>query len=739
MGLEERKGHRDAMTRHDPLWAILTSQNKKGRKWDSEAFFATGRRDIAAVMAYINSLASPPRRKALDFGCGLGRLTQALCGYYDECVGVDSAPGKIRQARKLNQFGDKCRYLVNATPDLRLFADGTFDLVYSASVLPHIHPASSRNYVQEFLRILAPGGIVLFQMPGHPRLPGEPGHSRRHRAHIELLSAPGFGRVGSMLEVQARVTNLGDSPWLPDEASAEQPVRLGCHWLDTAGNLLVLDDGRAGLPREVQPGGAIDLALQVRAPKDAGTYVLELDMAQESVTWFKDRGSATVGCEVQITSPYGQLHHVARRVEHRLRTSIDGRRFVPGQEPQAVPQKEVLALLEANGGVALDVREDNWAQPGWVSYTYCAAKSPVQGIKRRFRPTSVIVPVWNGETIIRQCLAALYDSPADVPSEVICVENASHDGSRAALHEFPTVRVLPQHVNLGFAGGICAGVAAASGDLLFLLNQDALLRPGWSAALAEALEAHPEAGIAGCTVYHADGSLDHAGACIARPQAEGVHLTDRGDGTPRKVEYVTGAAMAIRRSCWDAVGGFDQGFYPAYFEEADFCLRAAERGFSTLYVPQAEVDHVRSSRESEADPVKHWANEQRSRYRFVSKHFRGALLDEFFAYEIAAIMSESWLANAIGRVLGARDTLRGLPDILARRSAELGGPVADDVRLRLVVGFTEVMRAAFAAAQRLTKEWQLPSISSAADSDERWEAVERRLSLLEILVSYDYR
>jgi GT2 family glycosyltransferase len=314
---------------------------------------------------------------------------------------------------------------------------------------------------------------------------------------------------------------------------------------------------------------------------------------------------------------------------------------------------------------------------------------------------SVIIPVWNGEAVVRQCLSALFSSSADAPFEVICVDNASRDGSLDVLRQWPSIHLIPQCVNLGFAGGITAGVAAASGDLLFLLNQDAVVRKGWLRAVIDALEASPEAGVAGCTIYNADGSLDHAGARIARPRAEGIHLTEVGDNKPRAVEYVTGAAMAIRRSCWDALGGLDQGFYPAYFEEADFCLRAAEKGIATLYAPKAEVDHLRSSREAQADPIKHWANQQRSRYRFVSKHFRGPLLEQFFAYEGETLARENSFPAAIGRLLGARDTLRALPDILARRGAELGLVLPSDVQVQLLVGFSRLMQLAFVASERL--------------------------------------
>ena len=79
--------------------------------------------------------------------------------------------------------------------------------------------------------------------------------------------------------------------------------------------------------------------------------------------------------------------------------------------------------------------------------------------------------------------------------------------------------------------------------------------------------------------------------------------------------------MAIRRSVFDTIGLFDEGFYPAYYEECDFCYRAREHGFQIAYVPAAKITHLRSSRAAQADWIKHWANQQKARYRFIIKQF----------------------------------------------------------------------------------------------------------------------
>ncbi len=172
MSIRSLKRLWDALGRSDPFWAVLTDPAKKGNRWDRDEFFETGAREIGALMGYIGSLGiTVPRHRALDFGCGVGRLTQALAGHFAEVDGVDIAPSMIARAAEYNRHGGRCRYHVNDTGDLRLFAGDTFDLVYSNITLQHIPPPHAAGYLGEMIRVLAPGGLLIVQIPDdvHPR------------------------------------------------------------------------------------------------------------------------------------------------------------------------------------------------------------------------------------------------------------------------------------------------------------------------------------------------------------------------------------------------------------------------------------------------------------------------------------------------------------------------------------------------------------------------------------------
>lgn len=169
MEIKDLRQDWDAFGRRDPLWAIITNPRKRGNKWDVSEFFETGVSEIKQLMGYVNSLGvAIPRKKALDFGCGVGRLRQALAAYFEEVHGVDVAPSMIDLARGYNRYGDRCKYHLNDYPSLALFGDDTFDLIYSNITLKYIDPVNSEKYIKEFVRILAPGGLLVFQLPSAP-------------------------------------------------------------------------------------------------------------------------------------------------------------------------------------------------------------------------------------------------------------------------------------------------------------------------------------------------------------------------------------------------------------------------------------------------------------------------------------------------------------------------------------------------------------------------------------------
>jgi SAM-dependent methyltransferase len=186
----------ERLAREDPLWAILVDPAKRGNRWRLDDFFALGRKDVKDLLDLLASLELQPQwnGSALDFGCGVGRITQALAAHFGEVVGVDISRRMIRLARRYNNYRRTCAYRVNKRSDLSLFADRRFDFVFCFLVLQHMEEQYSIRYIGEFLRVLKPAGILVFQVatrqvagerqhpvgaPGTVREPRGPGWLRR--------------------------------------------------------------------------------------------------------------------------------------------------------------------------------------------------------------------------------------------------------------------------------------------------------------------------------------------------------------------------------------------------------------------------------------------------------------------------------------------------------------------------------------------------------------------------------
>jgi SAM-dependent methyltransferase len=380
----------DALGRIDPMWAVLTHPDRRDRGWDEEAFFATGRAEIAGVMLDLERLGRPARRgRCLDFGCGVGRLTQALAEHFERCDGVDIAPSMLKAARNLNHHGDRVAFHLNDTDDLSLFPSGSFDFVYSNIVLQHVGPEAATAYIREFVRLLAPGGLALFQLPSENiRAELQQEHRLPDNAFRARIAAkvPAEAEPGQRLAVAATVTNESPRPWPADPPTdGTCRIRLGNHWFTTAGRAAAFDDGRAELPKTLEPGESIAIALTVKAPSAPGRYVLVLDLVQEDVAWFEGRGSPVFRTPVRVRgglvarwralfgesgAAKGSAVTDATDTALTLRAGAEA----PVMRMSGVPRAEVIATAEAAGSRVVAVLDDPSSGREWRSFRYAVTR-----------------------------------------------------------------------------------------------------------------------------------------------------------------------------------------------------------------------------------------------------------------------------------------------------------------------------------------------------------------------------
>jgi len=192
VSLARHKRDWEELAAEDPLWAVLTDPSRRAGGWDVAEFLRTGEEEIEGLLLRARELGVPARfGRALDFGCGAGRLTRGLAAHFAEAVGVDIADAMVAEAHRINADCSGCTFVVNDTADLGRFPDASFDLVYSTLVLQHL---PSRRliaaYLAEFVRVLAPGGVAVFQLPTSLGLLHRLHAGRRLYGALRLLRVP---------------------------------------------------------------------------------------------------------------------------------------------------------------------------------------------------------------------------------------------------------------------------------------------------------------------------------------------------------------------------------------------------------------------------------------------------------------------------------------------------------------------------------------------------------------------
>ena len=169
MSLEDLKRAWTTLGEDDPLWAVYVAPGTKGGGWDVDAFFATGAAEVEGALARAVELGLlSGRGTALDFGCGVGRLSAALASRFQEVISVDISSPMIAEGRRLSRCGPNVTFVLNERADLLFQADSSVDLVYSSLVLQHLPRDLAASYLREFARVLKPGATAIVQVATRP-------------------------------------------------------------------------------------------------------------------------------------------------------------------------------------------------------------------------------------------------------------------------------------------------------------------------------------------------------------------------------------------------------------------------------------------------------------------------------------------------------------------------------------------------------------------------------------------
>lgn len=279
---------------------------------------------------------------------------------------------------------------------------------------------------------------------------------------------------------------------------------------------------------------------------------------------------------------------------------------------------------------------------------------------------SIVIVGWRDAPRLIDCLASVASSVADTSYEVILALNEPTPELAVRLHaQVAGASIYRFDANLGYAGAANAAAASASGEFVALLNDDCVAEVGWLEQLLDLLRRRPRCGIVGSTFVDPDGSLQEAGSIVWCDGSTWAIGGDRGGEDvwfEHQVDYCSAASILVRRAAWQATGGFDERYFPAYYEDVDLALRAQELGWECWYQPRSVVRHARSS--STSAQYRSFISD-RSYTTFVER-WREKLTER---RRPGAIGDALW--DAMGRPLRILLVTEDMPAQVAGRSGEL--------------------------------------------------------------------
>jgi GT2 family glycosyltransferase len=245
---------------------------------------------------------------------------------------------------------------------------------------------------------------------------------------------------------------------------------------------------------------------------------------------------------------------------------------------------------------------------------------------------SIIIVNWNAGAYLLQCLESVLHNGDKDSWEVIVIDNGSQDGSAAEVkRRFPTVQLIENEENLGFARATNQGLRGARGRYLLPLNPDTQLKGEGLKELFSFMDSSPEAGMAGAQLLNADGSKQNSIANFPSLATELLNKSflrwffpktfpgkERDTLEPMEVDSVIGACMMVRRQAMEQVGLLDEDYF-LFLEETDWCYRMKKAGWKVYHVPQAEIYHFQG-KSAEKEKRKARVEYYRSRYLFFKKN-----------------------------------------------------------------------------------------------------------------------
>ena len=622
-------------------------------------------------------------RRVLDLGSGEGYGSAILAGSGASAVtGIDVDERSVEHAR-LSYSAPNLSFEVGSALDLEGYGPHSFDMVVALEVIEHLDdPAAVLDRVAELLD--PAGLLVLSTPDRLVYSDAREDDNPFHRHELtegelrELLTArfPNVKLWGQRASSGSRIVALDGGP--PDSASAFSLERSADEWHEAGAPapmylLAVAARTQVDLPPRESALHDHDLALATErersaaegvesereaarlAEEEAATARAEAEAAQAALAAAQHerervraeleevRANRAAALDSELVNLSRQLRAADARAEaaeaaaaNEREAGIEVRRRlarVEGSVTWRAFERLRAAIYGPAGyrslrGRALSALLRAIGRVGVEPVASVAEPEPVAPIRLphfEHPLVSVLVSMHSSGPVGERALRAIARNSSGIPFELVVVDDRADRATRRVIDALENANVIENEENLGFLASNNRAAAAARGKYMVLLNDDTEVQAGWLDALVDCADSDPRIAWAGAKLLYPDGRLQEAGSIVWR-DATGWNF-GRGDNPSRPqynyrrdVDYASAAAALVRTDAWREIGGFDETFAPAYYEDSDACFALRERGWRVVYEPRALVVHHEGVSHGVGDEdMRGKRNQEVNRAKFVAK------------------------------------------------------------------------------------------------------------------------
>jgi GT2 family glycosyltransferase/glycosyltransferase involved in cell wall biosynthesis len=583
-------------------------------------------------------------KRVLDLASGEGYGAAMLASAAKAVVGLEIDPQTVEHARGRYGLGNLGFEVGSITDPDALAGEDRFDVITCFEAVEHV---DEQDRMMELVRNrLAPGGVFLCSTPDVTVYTHE--HGNDNPFHVHELTEDGFRELlaGSfehvvMLRQNVAVGSLIHDGGTGTGAELHSLRQTGEEWEVGAGAphtyfIAVASARPLDLPHTsvlVDPS----LTLVAQANREQIEAYRELyEASQREVSTLQDTAARTASSlaettaerdaaieqvhrgQAELAALADELGRLKTKAAHdtarlswlsdnnvRLNRSVHELGAANAkltEEHSALAQRLVgryrstVERIAPRGTHRRDAIETAFRRPTGVLPGAAAVPGPIAVTTSETPIVSVVIPTYGNWAYTRRCLESIEVNLPATPFEVIVVDDASPDDAADRVAACAGVRLVRAPRNLGFVGACNLGAENARGELVLFLNNDTEVQRNWLDALVDVVETRPDVGLVGSKLVYPDGSLQECGGIVwadgtgwnyGRNQVADVPQYK----TLRDVDYVSGAALMVRRELFERVGGFDTRYSPAYYEDTDLAFAVRAAGYRTMVQPESVVVH----------------------------------------------------------------------------------------------------------------------------------------------------